>query len=220
MSRGSLGVLTSTTKEAPVSTDYDGQQYVGVDLHRRRSVVVRMTPDGEELGWVRLDNDPVALGLELAKAGPDPEVVLEATYGWYWAVDVLQAAGATVHLAHPLGNNWGHRRVKNDERDATDLVDLLRLGRLAEAWVAPPELREPRDVVRYRLKLVRLRSGLKAQVHAVMGKHGVLPSRWDMFGPGGNAQLDALEFPDGYMARLDSLRDLIDVYDREINDLD
>jgi hypothetical protein len=39
-----------------------------------------MTPHGEQLGWVRVDNDPVA-GLELAKAGSDPEVVLEATYG-------------------------------------------------------------------------------------------------------------------------------------------
>jgi hypothetical protein len=28
------------------------------------------------------DNDPVALGLERVKAGPDPEVVLEETYGW------------------------------------------------------------------------------------------------------------------------------------------
>jgi hypothetical protein len=86
-----------------VNADYDGRQYVGIDLHRRRTVIVRMTPEGEQLGWVRIDNDPVALGLELAKAGPDPEVVLEATYGWYWAVDALQAAGASVHLAHPLG---------------------------------------------------------------------------------------------------------------------
>jgi hypothetical protein len=30
-------------------------------------------------------------------------VVLEAAYGWYWAADVLAEAGATVHLAHPLG---------------------------------------------------------------------------------------------------------------------
>ena len=44
--------------------------------------MVRMTPDGEQLDWARIDNDPVALGPELAKAGPDPEVVLEATYGW------------------------------------------------------------------------------------------------------------------------------------------
>jgi hypothetical protein len=30
-------------------------------------------------------------------------VVFEATYGWYWAVDVLHACGARVHFAHPLG---------------------------------------------------------------------------------------------------------------------
>ena len=58
------------------------RQYVGIDLHRRRSVIVRRTPAGETLETVRIDNDPVALALELAKAGPDPEVVLEATYGW------------------------------------------------------------------------------------------------------------------------------------------
>jgi transposase len=196
------------------------REYVGIDLHRRRSVVVRKNAAGEVLSKVRIDNSPLALAQAVAAAGPEPEVVLEATFGWYWAADVLEEIGARVHLAHPLGNNWGNRRVKNDERDANDLIDLLRLGRLAEAWIAPPEIRELREVVRYRLKLVRLRSGLKAQVHAVMGKHGVLPSRVDMFGLGGTAQLDSLEFPEAYMARLDSLRDLIDVYNREINDLD
>jgi len=67
---------------------------------------------------------------------------------------------------------------------------------------------------------VRLRAGLKAQVHAVMGKHGVLPTRTDMFGPGGTAQLDALELPDGYARRLASLRALIKVYDTDIAELD
>jgi hypothetical protein len=65
-----------------VSTDYDGRQYVRIDVHRRRSVIVRTTREGEQQDWVRIDNDPVALGLERVKAGPDPEVVLEATYGW------------------------------------------------------------------------------------------------------------------------------------------
>jgi hypothetical protein len=37
-----------------VSTDYDGRQYVGIDLHRQRSVIVRMTPEGEQLGCVRV----------------------------------------------------------------------------------------------------------------------------------------------------------------------
>lgn len=135
------------------------RQYVGIDLHRRRSVIVRMTPDGEVLETVHIENDPVAFSLELAKAGPDPEVILEATYGWYWAADHLAECGGRIHLAHPLGNNWGHRRVKNDERDAADLADLLRLGRLAESWIPPGEVRELRELVRYRAKLVALRSG-------------------------------------------------------------
>ena len=58
-------------------------QYVGIDLHRRRSVIVRQTPDGEVVDTVRIDNDPVALSCAIAQAGPNPEVVVEATYGWY-----------------------------------------------------------------------------------------------------------------------------------------
>jgi transposase len=83
-------------------------------------------------------------------AGPDPEVVIEAAYGWYWVVDLLQANGGRVHLANPRGLNWGQRRVKNDERDAIDLVDMLRLGWLPEAWIAPPATRELRELGRYR----------------------------------------------------------------------
>ena len=91
-----------------------GEQYVGIDLHRRRSVIARMTPEGEVLEIVRVGNDPVALSLALAKAGPDPEVVLEATYGWYWAADLLQACGARVHLAHPLGvKMFGYQRAQD-----------------------------------------------------------------------------------------------------------
>jgi transposase len=112
-------------------SEYDGRQFVGIDLHRRRSVIVRQTETGEHLATVRIANDPVELAAEIGKAGRRPQVVLEATYGWYWAADVLADAGASVHLAHPLGiKGFAHRRVKNDVRDATDLADLLRLGRL------------------------------------------------------------------------------------------
>src|SRR5207244_11690016 len=102
----------------------------------------------------------------------DPEVLIAATDGWYWSVDLLQDLGARVQLANPRALNWGDRRVKNDVNDATDLADMLRLNRLAEAWIAPPALRELRELVRYRAKLVQLRTGLKAQVHAVMAKEG------------------------------------------------
>ena len=193
-----------------------GREYVGIDFHRRRSVIVRLNQAGERLSVVRIDNSPAALAAAVTEAGPCPEVVIEATYGWYWAVDVLQELGVTVHLANPNALNWGERRVKNDVVDATDLADMLRLGRLPQAWIAPPALRELRELVRYRAKLVQLRSGLKAQVHAVMAKQGVLPTVLDMFGPGGNAQLDEIGLDRNYRIRVESLRDLIEVYDGEV----
>jgi transposase len=192
------------------------RQYVGIDFHRRRSVIVRVNADGQKLATTRVVNDPLAIAAAVAEAGPDPEVVVEATYGWYWVVDMLQANGARVHLANPQGLNWGQRRVKNDERDAIDLADMLRLGRLPEAWIAPPAIRELRELVRYRAKLVALRSGLKAQVHAVMAKEGVLPRVTDMFSQVGNAQLDTMNMTHNYVVCVESLRDLIEVYDREV----
>src|SRR6266487_4099269 len=163
------------------------EQYVGIDLHRRRLVVVRMTGEGQVLETVRIDNDPVALSLELAKAGPDPEVVLEATYGWYWAADLLQACGATVHLAHPLGvKMFGYQRVKTDARDSTNLAELLRMGRLPEAWLAPPQVREVR-----------------------------VPMS-DLFGVAGSRLLEQLRLERAYALRVASLRRLLAAYDQEI----
>jgi transposase len=72
---------------------------------------------------------------------------------------------------------WGSkafetRRVKND-RLARLLADLLRMGRLPEAWIAPPPVRELREPVRDRHKLVEDRVGLRAQVHALLAKEGI-----------------------------------------------
>ncbi|MFL6241698.1 MAG: hypothetical protein ACJ73V_01560 [Acidimicrobiia bacterium] len=67
------------------------RQYVGIDFHRRRSVIVRKNAAGEKLGSVRVVNEPLAIAAAVAEAGPSPEVVIEATYGWYWIVDWLRS---------------------------------------------------------------------------------------------------------------------------------
>jgi transposase len=200
-----------------MDTHYDGPQIVGMDLHRRRSVLVRMTPEGERLGKARILNSPPALREEISKAGPCPKVVLEATYGWYWAADTLADAGAEVHLAHPLGvKAFTYRRVKNDERDAADLADLLRMGRLPEAWIAPPHVRDLRELTRYRRKLVNLRTSCKDQIHGVLAKLGVPVTHSDIFGAGGSAWLDALALPQPYRGKIASLRSLAAALSEEI----
>jgi transposase len=200
---------------------YDGRQVVGMDLHRRRSVLVRMTEDGRRLETARITNGAAELRREIAKAGQHPKVVLEATYGWYWAADALAEAGAEVHLAHPLGvKAFTYRRVKNDEKDSADLADLLRMGRLPEAWIAPAEVRELRELTRYRIKLVGLRTSGKDQVHAVLAKLGVPVTCTDIFGAWGSTWLDGLHLPQPYAGKVASLRQLVGWLTGEISLLD
>ncbi len=188
---------------------YDGPQIAGMDLHRRRSVLVRIGEDGRKLATARITNSPARLAAEIRRAGLHPKVVLEACYGWYWAADTLTAAGAEVHLAHPLGvKAFSHRRVKNDELDARDLADLLRMGRLPEAWIAPAEIRELREITRYRGKLVQLRTSCKDQVHGVLAKLGIEVTCSDIFGAWGTRWLDELVLPQPYCWKVASLRQL------------
>ena len=130
---------------------------------------------------------------------------------------MLAELGATVHLAHPLGvKMFTYRRVKNDERDAADLADLLRMGRLPEAWIAPPATRELRGWVRHRAKLVGLRSNLKCQVHAVLAGAGVQVLMSDLFGAGGQDLLASVRLAPESRARVDSALRLITSLDFEV----
>jgi hypothetical protein len=95
-----------------------------------------------------------------------------------------------------------------DERDAGDLADLLRIGRLPEAWIAPLPVRELRELTRYRAKLVGLRTSCKDQVHAVLAKLGVPVTCTDIFGTAGSAWLDGLRLPQPYAGKVTSLRHL------------
>src|SRR6185436_13848353 len=123
---------------------------------------------------------------------------------------LLRAARRT----YPLGvKGFRYRRVKNDVRDAADLADLLRMGRLPEAWIAPPQTRELRELVRYRAKLVAIRSGLKAQIHGVLAKAGVLIAVSDLFGVTGRQRLAKVPLGPAYAQRIRSLLELINILD-------
>jgi hypothetical protein len=76
-----------------VNGAYGGREVVGMDLHRRRGVLVRMTADGHKLETARISNSAAELRSQIGRAGKSPKVVLEATDGWYRAAGTLAAAG-------------------------------------------------------------------------------------------------------------------------------
>jgi transposase len=90
------------------------------------------------------------------------------------------------------------------------------MGRLPEAWIAPPETRELRELVRHRAKLVSMRSRCKAEIHAVLAKCGIQVSMTDLFGVAGHELLDNAQVPTPFRARIDSLLRVIDALEFEI----
>jgi transposase len=70
-----------------------------------------------------------------------------------------------------------------------------------------------RELVRYRAKLVAIRSGLKAQIHAVLAKAGVLIAASDLFGVTGRQRLARVPLGFAYAERVRSLLELIDILD-------
>jgi transposase len=191
---------------------------VGIDLHRKRSHVAVLDEHGTQLLSRRVVNDPQTFLELLGGIDGESKVALEATYGWEWLADVLQDAGYELHLAHPLRTKAiASARVKNDAVDARTLAQLLRTDLLPEAYIAPRELRELRDLLRHRVALTRMRSALKNRAGSILAKQGIQRPFSDMFGPGGLRFLESLELGESPRRRLDSALALIADFTREID---
>jgi transposase len=197
--------------------------YIGVDLHRKVSQVAALDSNGDVLWNRRIRSRPqefvsVFGELEAQPAG----VAFEATYGWSWFADLLADLGLPAHMAHPLATKAiSSARVKNDSVDAKTLAHLLRTNLLPEGWIGPPACREARRLVRTRVSLVRFRSRLKCQVHAILAEHGVLlPALTDLFGQQGRQFLDGLTLPEVSRACVQADLRLIDLVTSEVRDAD
>jgi transposase len=193
---------------------------VGIDLHRSRSHVAVIDEHGELSVSRRIANDPDTFRELLGGLEGETQVALEATYGWEWLAELLEDSGYELHLAHPLRTKAiAAARVKTDAVDARTLAQLLRADLLPEAYVAPRELRDLRDLLRQRVVLTHMRSALKNRVHALLARQGVRHEHADLFGRAGRACLDELPLRPEPRRRLELLLRLISDFDREIEAL-
>jgi transposase len=193
---------------------------VGIDLHRKRSHVAALDERGGELFSRRIANDPDTFVALLGELDGESKIALEATYGWEWLAELLEEHGYELHLAHPLRTKAiASARVKTDAVDARTLAHLLRTDLLPEAYVAPRELRDLRDLLRQRVVLTQMRTALKNRVHALLARQGIQRAHADLFGAGGRRFLDELELRPDPRARLEALLRLIADFDREIDAL-
>jgi transposase len=176
---------------------------IGMDVHKKFSRVTARDEDGQVAWRQRLEHaDRTVLRQRLATWPAGTPVVLEATFGWGWLSDELQAAGLVPQLASSRKvAAWRKARglAKTNRTDADLLSELpSERERWWEVWLAPPAVREQREWLRYRMALVQLQTRLKNRVHAILHRHGILYDHADLFGQAGRRNLNLLAAtPDG-----------------------
>jgi transposase len=114
------------------------------------------------------------------------------------------------HLAHAKNcKAIASARLKNDKVDAATLAHLLRADLLAEAHIAPQEVRDLRRILRHRATLVRFSTQLKNRVHAVLADDGAaLPG--PLWTTPGREWLSDLDLPEAERVVVDDCTRLID----------
>jgi transposase len=102
-------------------------------------------------------------------------IALEATTGWRFVVEELQAAGMEAHLAEPADTRAARgrkKRPKNDREDAKHLRVLLQTGRIPESWIPPRHIQELRSLVRLRKRLIDERGAWQRRIQATLFHQG------------------------------------------------
>ncbi|UCC97979.1 MAG: IS110 family transposase [Phycisphaerales bacterium] len=162
----------------------------GMDVHYKFSNVTFRDAGGIVVSRQRLDHpDRQQLRQRLGQWPAGIPVVMEASFGWGWLSDLMEAAGLEVHLSNCFkleqmrkARGW----VKTNKKDA-DLVSLLPFESSDwwKVWRAPPEVRNQREQMRFRGDLVGLQSMVKNRIHAIFHRHGIFHEFSDLFGAHG-----------------------------------
>ena len=72
-------------------------------------------------------------------------------------------------------------RLKHDKVDSEIIAELLRIDFIATAYLAPQSVRDLRELVRWRMFFIRLRTRTKNRVHSLLWKHGLESPVTDLF---------------------------------------
>lgn len=173
--------------------------------------------------------------ISAAGCGAKTLFAYEASGLGFGLYDELTAAGITCYVLAPtkLERSPRHRRNKTDERDAEQILGVLRghvLGgnELPAVWIPDLQTRDDRELVRARLDAAEKLTGLKTQIRCLLKRNSIckeadLGSGWTngyrqwlwRFSDG---QAEGL--PAGARLALSSLLRQMEAIEREIGELD
>jgi transposase len=187
---------------------------VALDVHKRfAEVAVHEDGDVRRLGRIETGQ----LRAFAASLGPEDHVVLEST-AMTWAIAELLAAHAgRVTVSNPMRTRAiASAKVKTDKIDARVLAQLGAADFLPEVWAPDEATRALRRRIAHRSSLVRQRTRLRNQIHAVLARNLIEAPVTDVFGQRGRHWLADVLLPEHEREQVDSNLRLHDALDGEI----
>ena len=192
--------------------------HVGVDLHQRFCYMTALEARGKIVQAGPVTNEKLALRKYFRQfRGKEVQVAVEACGFWPAFREVVEPEVTRLVLVHPQRvKAIASAKLKNDRVDSETLAHLLRCDLLPESWKADRETQARRQQVRLRTTLVRQRTRLKNQVHAVLHQQGLRSPMTDLFGKRGRLWLGQVKLPVQARESVSTCLRMIDHYGEEI----
>jgi transposase len=187
---------------------------LGMDVHKRfAEVAVHEEGAVRRLGRIETKQ----LRAFAASLGPEDHVVLESM-SLTWAIaELLGRHAGRVTVSNPMKTKAiASAKVKTDKVDARVLAELGAAEFVPEVWAPDEVTRVLRRRIAHRASLVKQRTRLRNQVHAVLARNLVELDATDAFGQKGRRLLAAVELPGHEREQIESALRLHDALDREI----
>ena len=191
---------------------------VALDVHKRFAEVA-VHEQGEVRRLGRIETHELGTFAESLRA--DDHVVLEST-SMTWAIaELLGRHAGRVTVSNPMRTKAiASAKVKTDKVDAKVLAQLAAADFLPAVWAPDEQTRALRRRVSHRASLVRQRTRLRNQVHAVLARNLVEAPVTDLFGQRGRRWLAGVELPAHEREQVDSNLRLHDALDAELEAVD
>ena len=151
----------------------DAHHYIGFDVHKKSISLCVKSADGSIVEERRVPAERQALR-SWAAARPTPwQGAMEATLFSGWIYDTLKPYAQRLEMAHPaMLKAIGAAKKKSDRIDARKIADMLRCDLLPVCYVASPEIRELRRLMRYRSLVVRQSVRMKNKIAGLLMEVG------------------------------------------------
>jgi transposase len=169
---------------------------IGLDVHLD-FIEIAICEEGRVYSAGRVSSTPEGIKTLAESLAPTDRVALEVTGSSREIARLLEPHVKKVIVVSPGDTGISQARAKTDRLDARTLAKLLWTGELEAVWMPPEWIARMRRRLARRDQLVRARSRVKNELHAVLMRclKGRPPVS-DLFGVKGRDWLRGLELPD------------------------